>query len=169
MRPDWEKKLASGAQVFGRIALGLGFLSAVADRFGLWGRVGAPNVAWGDFGHFLEYTAKLNPYLPEALVPALGWAVTIAETVAGVALVAGTRVRAAATLAAILLLGFTVGMTVGTGVKSALDASVPAAAAAALLLAAWPKERRARADSAHGNDSDVITDRVPTASRKADG
>lgn len=154
MRPDWEKGLALGAPAFGRIALGLGFLSAVADRFGLWGPVGAPNVAWGDFGHFLEYTARLNPYLPEALVPALGWGVTIAEAVAGVALVAGIRVRAAATLAAVLLLGFTAGMTIGTGVKSALDASVPAAAAAALLLTAWLNERRARPTSRHDSDSE---------------
>lgn len=137
-----RKGFATAARVFARVALGAGFLSAVADRFGLWGPVSAPNVAWGDFPHFLRSTAKLNPYLPEALVPALGWAVTIAEAVVGVALVAGVRVRVAAILAAVLLLGFTLGMTVGTGVKSALDASVPAAAAAALLLAAWPDERR---------------------------
>jgi uncharacterized membrane protein YphA (DoxX/SURF4 family) len=143
MTPEHARTdFASAARIFARVALGVGFLSAVADRFGLWGPVGAPNVAWGDFAHFLESTAKLNPYLPEALVPALGWAVTIAEAVTGVALVAGVRVRVAATLAAGLLLAFTAGMTFGTGVKSALDASVPPAAAAALLLAAWPDERR---------------------------
>ena len=32
--------------VFLRIALGISFLSAVADRFGLWGAYGQPNVAW---------------------------------------------------------------------------------------------------------------------------
>jgi uncharacterized membrane protein YphA (DoxX/SURF4 family) len=88
-----------------------------------------------------QYTAKLNPYLPDLLVPALAWMVTIGETVAGVALVAGVYLRPAAILAAVLLLGFSVGMTIGTGIKSALDASVPPAAAAALLLAVWPGER----------------------------
>jgi thiosulfate dehydrogenase (quinone) large subunit len=32
--------------VFLRIALAISFLSAVADRFGLWGAYGQPNVAW---------------------------------------------------------------------------------------------------------------------------
>src|SRR5918996_3197958 len=99
-----------------RFALGLTFLSAVADRFGLWGPPGATNVAWGNLGSFFEYTAKLNPYLPGTLVPVLGWAVTVAEIAAGVLLVAGVYLRAAATLAFVLLLGFAVGMTIGTGI-----------------------------------------------------
>lgn len=121
---------------YGRIALGVGFLSAVADRFGLWGAAGARNVAWGDFGHFLAYTAKVNPYLSASLVPALGWLVTACEIVLGVALIAGVRMRAAAVLSGLLLLAFAIGMTIGTGVKTALDASVFAASAGAFLLAA---------------------------------
>ena len=97
--------VVSGVLFFARIALGVGFLSAVADRFGAWGPPGGTNVAWGDFAHFLRSTAKFNPYLSSALVPIVGWAVTIGEAVAGVALVAGIYVRAAAILAAILLLG----------------------------------------------------------------
>ena len=42
-----------------RLALAFSFLSAVADRFGLWGQFGAARVAWGDFGHFTAYTAQL--------------------------------------------------------------------------------------------------------------
>lgn len=118
------------------MALGVGFLSAVADRFGLWGAAGARNVAWGDFGHFLAYTAKVNPYLSASLVPALGWLVTACEIVLGVALIAGVRMRAAAVLSGLLLLAFAIGMTIGTGVKTALDASVFAASAGAFLLAA---------------------------------
>jgi hypothetical protein len=34
--------------VFLRVAVGISFLSAVADRFGLWGAYGQANVAWGD-------------------------------------------------------------------------------------------------------------------------
>ena len=37
----------SFSSVFLRYALGLGFFSAVADRFGLWGAFGQPNVEWG--------------------------------------------------------------------------------------------------------------------------
>jgi uncharacterized membrane protein YphA (DoxX/SURF4 family) len=135
----------SVAFVFARVAVGLGFLSAVADRFGWWGPAGSTNVAWGNFASFLQYTAKLNPFVPSALMPALGWGVTIAEIVVGVLLVAGVYVRAAAAAGFVLLCGFAVGMTVGTGVKTALDASVPAAAAAALLLSLWPTEPGGRA------------------------
>ena len=72
--------------IYARIALGVAFLSAVADRFGWWGAPGARNVAWGDFRHFLAYTGKVNPYLSASLVPALGWFVTTCEIVLGVAL-----------------------------------------------------------------------------------
>jgi hypothetical protein len=41
------------AAVFLRGVLGFSFLSAVADRFGLWGAYGRPHVAWGDFSHFM--------------------------------------------------------------------------------------------------------------------
>jgi len=43
-------------RLFARFALGASFLSAVADRFGLWGPYGAKNVSWGNFAHFVEYT-----------------------------------------------------------------------------------------------------------------
>lgn len=131
---------APAVTLFARLALGAGFLSAVADRFGLWGAPGATNVAWGDFAHFEDYAAKLNPFLPDGLISVLAWVITAAEVVAGVALIAGFQVRAAAILSAVLLLGFAAGMTIGTGPKTALDASVPAAAAAALMLACWPDQ-----------------------------
>lgn len=133
---DSARTFEAAAIVFARLALAAGFLSAVADRFGLWGPPGATNVAWGNFSNFLEYTAKLNPWLPSSVIPILGWAVTVAEVVAAVLLLTGIWMTRAALLAAILLIGFTIGMTIGTGAKTALDASVPAAAAAALLLAA---------------------------------
>jgi hypothetical protein len=44
------------SSVFLRCALGLGFLSVVADRFGLWRAFEQPNVEWGNFSRFLEYT-----------------------------------------------------------------------------------------------------------------
>lgn len=129
------------AAVYARLALGAGFLSAVADRFGLWGSPDAPGVAWGGFEPFLDYTATLNPYLPEPWIPPLGWLVTGLEILVGGALVAGFRTREAATAAALLLLAFGLGMTWGTGVKSALDASVFAASGGAALLAFAPTHR----------------------------
>lgn len=45
---------------YARVALGTAFLSAVADRFGLWGPPDATNVAWGDMTRFLAYANRLN-------------------------------------------------------------------------------------------------------------
>jgi hypothetical protein len=55
-----------------RIALAIGFLSAVADRFGLWGPPGSPGVAWGDLTRFNAYVAKLNWFMPARLTIFLG-------------------------------------------------------------------------------------------------
>ncbi len=57
-----ESKLADYASLVLRIGLGVGFLSAVADRLGLWGAFGQPNVEWGNFSRFLDYTHILNWY-----------------------------------------------------------------------------------------------------------
>jgi uncharacterized membrane protein YphA (DoxX/SURF4 family) len=118
-----------------RLALGVAFLSAVADRFGVWGPPGGHNVAWGDFTHFTQYTARVNPWAPAAVVSVLAWTATAAETVLGAALLGGMFTRLAAAASGVLLSLFAVGMTVGTGVKSALDASVFSAAAGAFGLA----------------------------------
>ena len=97
--------------LFLRLALGLSFLSAVADRFGLWGAFGRPNVAWGDFARFVAYTGKLNWSLPQALIPALAIVATFAETLLGVCLLVGWRTRTAALLSGILLILFAITMT----------------------------------------------------------
>jgi thiosulfate dehydrogenase (quinone) large subunit len=130
-----ESRLTEFATIFLRLALAAGFLAAVSDRFGLWGPPGTTNVAWGDFGHFLAYAAKLNPELPVSWIPTVGWTVTFAETMFAIALLFGFRTRTFALLSGIILLAFASGMTIGTGVKSALNASVFPASAGAFLLA----------------------------------
>lgn len=122
------------ASVFLRLALGASFVSGVADRFGVWGPAGTVNVAWGNFQRFTAYTAQLNPWAPTPTVPALAWVATVAELVLGLALILGFFTRWSALLSGILLLLFALGMTVGTGLKSALNASVFSAAAAAFAL-----------------------------------
>ena len=57
-------RLTRFAAIALRVALAAGFLSAVADRFGLWGMPGTPGVAWGDWSHFLTYTGRLNGFFP---------------------------------------------------------------------------------------------------------
>ena len=117
-----------------RVALAAGFLSAVADRFGLWGKPGAPRVAWGDWSHFISYTAKLNWFLPRSLIQPVGAVATLLETILAIGLLAGYCPRRFAFASNGLLLLFALTMTVAIGIKPPLDYSVYAAAAAAALL-----------------------------------
>src|SRR3984885_8732788 len=78
-----DPRFAGYASLLLRIGLGVGFLSAVADRLGLWGAFGQPNVEWGNFSRFLEYTHTLNWYLPDAMTLPLGLIATGAEIVLG--------------------------------------------------------------------------------------
>lgn len=119
---------------FLRITLAVGLLSAVGDRFGLWGPPGASNVAWGNWSHFLDYVAVLNGYAPATLIPALGWIATIAEVIIAIGLLVGWKLQEFSIAAGILLLAFALAMTVASGIKSPLDASVYTASAGAFLL-----------------------------------
>lgn len=121
-----------------RLALGVSFLSAVADRFGLWGPYGQPHVAWGNFERFVQYTARLNWFLPKALVGPTAWAATGLEIVFGVLLILGLFTRLTAFLSAGLLLLFGLTMTAALGPKPPLDYSVFSAFAGAFLLATLP-------------------------------
>jgi hypothetical protein len=92
-------------------------------------------VSWGGFAKFLDYTATLLPYLSTTLVAVAGWASTVAETVLGVALLAGVHVRLAALASGVLLLTFAIAMTTALGPEAPLSYSVWTAAAGAFLLA----------------------------------
>ena len=118
-----------------RYALGLGFLSAVADRLGLWGSFGQPNVEWGNFARFLEYTQMLNWYVPAGMIPTLGVVATGAESIFGLLLIVGWHTRAIALLSGLLLLTFGVAMTLALGIKAPLNFAVFTGVGGALLLA----------------------------------
>ena len=128
--------VVGAAQWFLRVALAAGFLSAVADRFGLWGPAGAANVAWGAWQPFVDYVAKLNWFAPAASIPVLAWASTVAEVILGIGLLIGWQLRWFALGAGLLLLSFAATMTLALGPKAPLDFSVFAAAGGAFLLAA---------------------------------
>jgi uncharacterized membrane protein YphA (DoxX/SURF4 family) len=130
-----DSKIANYATLLLRMGLGIGFLSAVADRLGLWGAFGQPNVEWGNFSRFLEYTHTLNWYLPDGMTLPLGVIATGAEILFGLLLVIGWRTRAAALLSALLLLTFGVSMTLALGIKAPLNYAVLTGIGGALLLA----------------------------------
>jgi hypothetical protein len=116
-----------------RVTLAFSFLSAVADRFGLWGQFGS-GVAWGDFERFTAYTSQLLWFLPPSLVSPAAVLATGAEVVVAGGLLVGWRLQWWAFAAAALLLSFALAMTGALGVKAPIDYSVWTAAAAAFLL-----------------------------------
>ncbi|MEO5648760.1 MAG: DoxX protein [Ginsengibacter sp.] len=118
-------------KLFLRLAIGAGFLSAVADRFGFWSKEVS---AWGNWDNFITYTQSLNPLIPLSFIPAIGWASTLLEIMFGVCLLIGFKTSLVAKLSGWLLLIFALAMTFTRGIKAPLDYSVYAASAAAFSL-----------------------------------
>jgi putative oxidoreductase len=125
------------AMVYARVALGAAFLSAVASRFGLYGKESS------GFKNFLAYTAQVNSFMPAATIPYLAWGATVAEISLGIALILGLWLRWTAMGAAVLLAIFGTAMAISFGIKSPMDYSVFSASAAAALLAVCAGRRAA--------------------------
>lgn len=63
-------------KLFLRITMASAFLSAVADRFGLWPK---EQSGWGNWKNFLESTKGMNPWFPESLIPTVAVVATASE------------------------------------------------------------------------------------------
>ena len=118
-------------KLFLRIAIALGFLSAVADRFGFWAKDVS---AWGNWDSFLEYTQLINPWMPSTLVLIVGTVVTVIEIVCAISLLIGFKVEIFAKISGFLLLIFALAMITSTGITGVFDYSVLSAAAGAFAL-----------------------------------
>ena len=121
----------TSVKIFLRLAISLGFLSAVADRFGMWSRDVS---AWGNWDNFVQYTAVINPWFPSSFVPTLAIIATSAEIVFAVCLLIGFKTELSAKLSGLLLLIFALSMTFSIGIKGVLDYSVFIASAGAFAL-----------------------------------
>ena len=77
-------------KLFLRLAISAGFLSAVADRFGWWAKEIS---VWGTWNSFLEYTQLINPWIPAALIPAVGIVASGAEIVFTLFLIIGFNIK----------------------------------------------------------------------------
>jgi uncharacterized membrane protein YphA (DoxX/SURF4 family) len=119
-----------------RVVLGITMLSAVADRFGLWGAPGAPGVAWGNWENFIAYTQTLNSFASKSVAGILGAIATICEIGFGISLIIGFKTRLVALGTSGLMLLFAISMVIAVSVKAPFDYSVLTSAAAALLLSA---------------------------------
>jgi uncharacterized membrane protein YphA (DoxX/SURF4 family) len=118
-------------KLFLRLAISAGFLSASADRFGLWSKDVS---AWGNWDSFVAYTQVINPWLPSSLTPTLAIIATVAEIIFAVFLLLGYKTELFARLSGVLLLLFALSMTFSLGIKAPFDYSVFAASAAAFAL-----------------------------------
>lgn len=118
-------------KTFLRFAISTGFLSAVADRMGLWSKEVS---AWGNWDSFLQYTELINPWVPTAVIPAIGAIATAAEVAFALFLIVGFKTELFAKLSGTLLLVFALSMTFSTGIKGVLDYSVLGMSAGAFAL-----------------------------------
>lgn len=117
-----------------RIALGVSFLSAVADRLGLLGPFGNRNIEWGNWDSFITYTATMMPFLDRPAVTVMGGIASLAEAIIGILLIIGFKTRLAAVASCILTLIFALAMTVFLGIKAPINFSVFTAISASLML-----------------------------------
>lgn len=118
-------------KLFLRFALSFGFLSAVADRFGMWSKELS---VWGNWENFLNYTQLINPWMPASLIPTAGIIATAVEIVFAIFLIIGFKTELFAKLSGYLLLIFALSMTFSTGIKGVFDFSVFTASAGAFAL-----------------------------------
>jgi len=124
-----------------RVALGVTFLYSVADRFGVLGPPGTPNVSWGTFAKFTAFVGVLNWFLPHSLMMAVAWVDTTLEVFLGVALLLGFWLRPVAIASGLLLLAFATTMSIALGIGAAFAASVFTASAASFFLAVSASSR----------------------------
>jgi putative oxidoreductase len=139
-----NERVVQIARVFLRLSLGITFLVAIADRFGLLGPYGSKNVSWGDWTHFVRYVGVLNWFVPKALISGLAVLETIIELALGVALVLGIYQRLVAWSSAALLMLFALTMSIALGIIAPLSYSVFTALGGALLLGAVAPASAAR-------------------------
>jgi len=122
-----------------RVVLGITMLSAVADRFGLWGAPGSPGVAWGNWENFITYTQTLNSFASKSVAGILGALATFFEITFGLFLIIGFKTRITALGTSALMLLFAISMAISVAIKAPFDYSVLTSSAAALLLSAIGK------------------------------
>ncbi|MFD2603553.1 DoxX family membrane protein [Flavobacterium suzhouense] len=123
-------------QLYLRLALGIGFILPVMDRLGMLGLPGEPNVGWGNWSNFVDYTNSLMPYLSRTVANVLGGIASVAEVVFGIQLIIGYKTKYAAIGSGFLTLTFALSMLFFAGYRSPFNYSVFVCSAAAFLLSA---------------------------------
>ncbi|WP_420552428.1 DoxX family protein [Tenacibaculum aiptasiae] len=118
-------------KLFLRLSIAFGFLSAVADRFGLYSKEIS---TWGNWNSFIDFTHLITPWFPKIIIPSIAIIATILEIVFAICLLLGYKTQLTAKLSGVLLLIFGLSMTFSLGIKPPLDYSVFGISAAAFAL-----------------------------------
>jgi uncharacterized membrane protein YphA (DoxX/SURF4 family) len=128
-------KNSSGiAQLFLRLALGVGFILPVMDRLGLMGPLGSPNVSWGDWKHFVVYAHTLMPFLNHFMTNIMAAIATASEATFGICLIIGFKIKQVSLGAAILTFIFGLCMAVFIGISAPFNYPVFVFTGAGLVL-----------------------------------
>lgn len=127
------RKTAIIGQLILRLALGIGFLLPVMDRFSLLGVPGS-GAAWGDWRHFVDYTNSLMPFANRQIANIMSIIATLGELLFGVLLIIGYKIREAAIGAGLLTLCFGLSMAIFLGISAPFDYPVFVFTGAAFVL-----------------------------------
>ncbi len=130
--------------------LGLDFLGAVADRFGVFGGAASPGVSWGSWPAFVDYTRVLLPDAVAYAAPGAAALATLVEIGLAGWLLSGWQRRWAGKAAAGLLVVYLVTMATALGWASVAQFAVPVLAGGALLVSATPARLRPTPNGAPG-------------------
>lgn len=139
-------------QLYLRLALGIGFIFPVMDRLGMLGLPGDPNVGWGNWSNFVDYTNSLMPYLSRSIANILGGIASVAEVLFGVLLINGYKTKYAATGSGVLTLTFALSMLFFAGYRAPFNYSVFVCSAAAFLLSSIENYKWSVDEKMKGND-----------------
>jgi hypothetical protein len=148
------------------VLLALDFAGAVADRFGLFGTVGA---SWGTWDAFVAYTARLLPFVPDSLVGAAAASATAGEVVLAIWLLSGWQRRWAGKAAAGLLAVYLVAMGFAIGLTEVARFALPIQIGGALLVSAAPSRRSGPHPEATETGGSVGPALLPPPHRRPNG
>jgi uncharacterized membrane protein YphA (DoxX/SURF4 family) len=108
--------------LLGRLTIGGAFLKALLERA-------------ADYGRFVQYTARVNSFLPHNLIPTVAALATVVECVLCVALLLGIKTQWVAGASAALLFLFATAMTISGLSQASWAVYVLSAGAVALTTA----------------------------------
>ncbi|ARS41839.1 hypothetical protein CA265_20150 [Sphingobacteriaceae bacterium GW460-11-11-14-LB5] len=132
------KNSAHFPQLFLRLALGIGFILPVMDRFGWLGAPGSPTVGWGDWSAFLDYTNSLMPFLARPAANVMAILATAGELIFAILLIVGYKIKLAAIGSFLLTLAFALSMLIFANYRAPFNYSVFVVSASSLLLTTLP-------------------------------